>query len=169
LYVIAANLNNSQKTPEWGKVTERLKTAADIVLFDTSVKIDHHLLENLDGAIVITTPDLPAVAATLKTCAELKEKNIPILGAIVNRVNNDNLEMDIFEIRNMLEVPLLGIVPEDPYIKKSLKLAHPVVHTHPDAPSSISFKKIAAHLLGQTYEIGLQPKKQNWYKWFTKT
>ena len=49
----------------------------------------------------------------------------------------------------MLELELLGIVPEDKNINKSLSLKDAVVHTHPYSKSSKAYNDIARKISGQ--------------------
>ena len=166
LNVIAANLTSTVENPEWDNVLPKLKQTADLILIDTPTSINNNILKKVDDAILVTSPDLPAVAATLKTAKKLRNENINIIGTIINRCSNDNTEMSQFDIKQMLNTAIIGFVPDDKKLKKSLKIAHPLVYTDPDSPASISFKKIAANLLGQTYKINLKQEKP-WYKWLT--
>ena len=166
LKVVAAKLPSSQEQPEWRELAKGLKQHADIVLLDCANNIDDSLAEAIDAAILVTTPDLPAVSATLVTARKLRQAKTKILGVVLNRVHNDNAEMHPYDVKQMLEAPLLGVIPEDANVRKSLRIGHPVLHTHPDTPASTHFKKIAAHMLGQSYQTDLAPKKEPWYKWF---
>jgi len=167
LKTITANLQTKPQKLTWGEILLDLKQRADLVLMDTPTQLEEEIRKNVDAAILVTTPDLPAVAGTLKTAQQFRKSKIPIIGVIINRVNNDHAEMHQQDIKQMLEVPLLGSIPEDDNVRRSLKIGHPVVHAYPGAPASVRFKQIAAQVLGQKYETPLKKKHELWYKWFT--
>jgi len=52
----------------------------------------------------------------------------------------------------MLETPILGMVPEDIDVQKSLNLKDAVVHTHPKSKAARAYKEIAAKLLDVPYD-----------------
>ena len=59
----------------------------------------------------------------------------------------------------MLDYPVIGIIPEDVAIKKSLNIKQPLVYAYPYAKATIAFKKLAASLMGKVYEEKLKHKK----------
>ena len=126
---------------------------------------DAYTLEKRLPQLVVLPRSTDEVVAIVKLCAQ---NNIPIIGTIINKKSGDNTEMHNYDIKQLLETPVIGSIPADKEIKRSVKLAHPVVHANPNAPSSINFKKIASHLLGQSYKTNLQPKKQTFSQWFIK-
>lgn len=166
LYVTAARLHE-EITPNWSRLKD-LKKMADFVFVDTSSRLDNELLDLIDMVLLVTSPDLPAIAATLKTIRKVSDQGVEIIGVIVNRRHNDVTELSLYDVRQLLEVPILGYIPDDIHVRKSLKISHPVVFLYPDAPSSVGYKKIAAHLLGQSYETHLDKQEESWYKWFTQ-
>ena len=63
-------------------------------------------------------------------------------------VRGDDLEMATTDVEKLLEKPVISSIPHDENIRKSVKLSHPVVYSHPNSPSSSSFKNLASLLLG---------------------
>jgi len=59
----------------------------------------------------------------------------------------------------MLEVPILGMVPEDLDVQKSLRLKDAVIHTHPKSKSARAYKEIAAKLLDISYDSDKDKEK----------
>ena len=59
--------------------------------------------------------------------------------------------MSMDEIRTMLEVPIVSIIPDDMHVPKSISKKTPVVHHRPGSKSSIQFQKLAARILGEGY------------------
>jgi septum formation inhibitor-activating ATPase MinD len=71
--------------------------------------------------------------------------------------------MDIATIKDMLEVPILGVIPEDESVKESQRMKNAVVHTHPKSKASKAYRKIAQRILGPEYvrKGEAEDKKEN--------
>ncbi len=132
-----------------------------IVLIDTPPGITDdliHIIKSVDSVLVVTNPDLPSVSEALKVIHIAKEHNKVILGVVVNRVTKDKFEMESRNIEAFVEAKVIAEIPEDIKVKRSIAMKHPVVYTHPDAPSSEAFKKLAAAIIGQKYKARLSEK-----------
>jgi len=70
----------------------------------------------------------------------------------MNRVKKNEIEMHPDAVKEMLEIPILGMVPEDICVQQSLKLKDAVIHTHPKSMSSRAYKEIAAKILNIEYD-----------------
>ena len=55
------------------------------------------------------------------------------------------------DVEAILETKVIGIIPEDDTMREAVKIKNPVTHTHPNAPSSLGYKHLAAELLGEKY------------------
>jgi septum site-determining protein MinD len=75
----------------------------------------------------------------------------PVLGVIVTRVKRNEFEMQPDTVKEMLEVPILGMVPEDIIVQEALSMKDAVVHTHPKSDVSRAYKEIAAKILDVEY------------------
>ena len=75
-----------------------------------------------------------------------------VRGVIVTRVKGQKYEMSITNIREMLDYPILGVVPEDKNIPMSLKDKDAVVHSYPRSKSSKAYKRIAAKISNFDYK-----------------
>lgn len=105
-----------------------------------------------DEIIVMTTPDILSVAEAIKTISIAEDSGVKVIGALVNRCKGDKFELSMKNIEAMLDKPIIGVIPEDNSVMRSLALKHPVVYTHPDSAASIGFKKLAAKMMGQDYK-----------------
>lgn len=108
-------------------------------------------IEAADEIIVVTNPEMPAVTDALKTVKLAEQMKKPILGVIVTRVKKNDIELEPEVVKEMLEVPILGMVPEDISVQKSIKNKSPVVHLHPKSNASRAYKEIAAKILNVPY------------------
>ena len=105
-----------------------------------------------DGVIIVTNPEIAAVADALKAIRLAERRGVSIVGVVVNRVSGKKYEMKINDISEMLEYPIIGVIPEDPAVPESIANRMPVVHYRPRSKSSIQFRKTAASLLGEEFD-----------------
>ncbi|MFA4953628.1 MAG: cell division ATPase MinD [Candidatus Pacearchaeota archaeon] len=140
---------------------------SDIILVDSAAGLGNEAISTIkmaDELIVVTNPEMPAITDALKIIKLAEELNKPILGAIITKVRKNILEMQPESVREMLEVPILGMVPEDIMIQKSLSLKDSVVHTDPKSKSARAYKEIAAKLLNVEYDSD-KDKPSLWERW----
>ena len=109
-------------------------------------------IEMEDELIIVTNPEMPAITDALKTVKLAEQLKKPVKGVIVTRVNKDDIELPPEVVRDMLEVPILGMIPEDNSVRKSISIKNAVVHTHPKSNAARAYKEIAAKLLGIEYD-----------------
>lgn len=131
---------------------ESLRKISDHVILDSAAGLGEESIKPIevsDGVIVVVNPNILSVTDALKTIKIAKDLNKEVLGAIVTRVTYDDSEMSIKSIQEMLEVPILGIIPEDKSVHKSLAKRNAVIHTHPKSRASKSYIDVAAKLLGK--------------------
>lgn len=113
-----------------------------------------------DYLLVITTPDLVSVTDSLKMIKLAKELSKKVLGIIVNRAHGEDYEMSLPNIREFLNTPVIGVVPEDGRLHRSHSQKTPLVFAEPNNPASIGFKKIAGQLIGQQYIEELKKEEE---------
>jgi septum site-determining protein MinD len=131
------------------------KNFSDWVLVDCAAGLNEEAraaIEMSDELIVVTNPEMAAITDALKAIkfAEKNRKNI--MGIIVTRVRKDKIEMSPEVVKEMLEVPILGMVPEDIAVKKAINEKSAVVHIYPKSKSARAYKEIAAKILDVEYD-----------------
>ena len=134
-------------------VAQKVKRLADIVILDSAAGLGEEALaaiESGDELIIVTNPEIPAVADALKTAKVAAQMGKEIRGVIITRVRGRKTEMPIVNIRDMLELPILGIIPEDDNVQASLVKKDALIHTHPKSKAARAYRKIAAKLIGNT-------------------
>ncbi len=134
---------------------EDFKKISDYVIVDSSAGLGNEALSVLkmaDELIIVTNPEIAAITDALKTVKLAQQMKVPIMGTIVTRVRRDDIEMQPDTVKEMLEVPVLGMVPEDLIVRKSLSMKDAVVHTHPGSKPARAYKEIAARILGIEYD-----------------
>src|SRR3989338_6259721 len=141
------NLDHS-KLKDVGK---KLKRIADYVIFDSAAGLGEEAIAALeagDELIIVTNPEIPAVTDALKTSKVIEQMGKQVKGIIVTRVKNTKLEMPIQNIRDMLELPILGVIPEDKNMQEALVMKDAIIHTHPKSRASRAYKMVAAKIIG---------------------
>lgn len=116
-------------------------------------------IEMADELIVVTNPEMPAITDALKTIKLAEQLKKSVLGIIITRVKKDKIEMQSETVKEMLETPILGMVPEDIAVKKSLNEKDAVVHVYPKSKSSRAYKEIAAKILDIEYDSDKDKEK----------
>jgi len=137
-----------EKIPE---VAKKLKKIADVVILDSSAGLGEEAratLKAADEVVIVTNPEISAVTDALKTIKLAEQLNKKIAGVIISRHQGKKWELSQEIVRDMLEYPLLGVVPEDASVKESLKMKNAVLITHPKSKASRAYRKIAKRLIG---------------------
>lgn len=135
---------------------------ADYIIVDSSAGLGHEaqaVMDMADELIIVTNPEMPAIADALKAIKLGEQKKKPILGVIVTRVKKNQIEMQPETVKEMLEVPILGMIPEDLDVQRSLSIKDAVVHTHPKSKPSRAYKEIAARLIDEIYDSDKDKEK----------
>ena len=131
---------------------KKLKKLSDYIIFDSAAGLGEEAriaLQNADEIIVVANPNILSVTDALKTIKLAEEMDKHVRGVIITRVKNNKNEMPLENIKEMLEVPILGIVPEDPAVEESLVKKNSVLHTRPRSKASRAYMDVAAKLLGK--------------------
>lgn len=123
------------------------------------------LIPNINGAIIVTTPQDVAILDSRKSVLFAKELNIPVLGIIENMSGlvcpHCGKEIDLFSIgggekaAHDLNVPFLGRIPIGPEIVKSGDLGKPFLYVENNSSAALALDKIVKNiikqLLGEAY------------------
>jgi septum site-determining protein MinD len=126
----------------------------NIVLIDCPPGLEKNALSVIKAcpeAVIVTTPEIPAVADVLKTISLVKKSRGKLLGIIVNRYRRCSEQIKISEIEAACELPVIGVIPEDPQLIKSVFRRVPSVIASPYSRSSLEFKRIASLIAGEKF------------------
>lgn len=149
---------------------EDFKKISEYIIMDSAAGLGSEALSLMgiaDDLIIVTNPEMPALTDALKTIkiAEQMKKNV--VGVIVTRVRKNDSEMKPETVKEMLETTVLGMVPEDICVQRSLNMKDAVVHTHPKSNAARAYKEIAAKLLNEKYDSN-KDKEHLWEKVFKR-
>lgn len=147
-------------------VGKKLRKMADYIIYDSAAGLGEEAIAALeagDELIIVTNPEIPAVTDALKTSKVIEEMGKQVKGIIITRVRGSKSEMPIGNIRDMLELPILGVVPEDASAQRALVMKDALVHTHPKSKAAKAYRMIAARIMGNTT---YREKSTFWEKMF---
>ncbi len=134
-------------------VGKKLRKMADFIIYDSAAGLGEEALAAMEAAdelVIVTNPEIPAVTDALKTSKVIEELGKEVRGVIVTRVRGVKTEMPIANVRDMLELPILGVVPEDKNMQSALVMKDALIHTHPKSKASRAYRMIAARIIGNT-------------------
>jgi septum site-determining protein MinD len=105
--------------------------------------------------LIATTSELPSVAHSLKTIRAAERFGKNISGVVLTRTGH-HTDMKIENVQTILEHPVIGVVPEDDYIKKALQKREPVNSAFPKSPSAVAYNNLASYLIGHENSFMVQ-------------
>lgn len=132
----------------------KLMEDTDFLLIDSAAGLGREArasIEAADEIITVTNPELPAVTDAMKLGLLAKKFETHNLGVVVNRIKNESHEVPIEHIEEMVGVPVIGRIPEDREVRRSIALKEPVVYYNPKSHAAQHMRSIAASLIGEEY------------------
>ena len=115
------------------------------------------LIENPDGAVVVTTPQEVALADVRRSIDFCRQLNTPVIGVVENMSGficpHCGKNTDVFKsgageaMAAEMNVPFLGKVPIDPDITRSCDSGRPFVQHYAQSNTAIAFARIAKPIL----------------------
>lgn len=135
----------------------RLTGDADFVLIDSAAGLGREAqaaVEAADEVITVTNPELPALTDALKLNRVADKFETQNLGVVINRIRNESYELKPDDVQDFLDLPILGRVPEDRNVPRSVAKKEPIVTYKPNSRAAQQFKSIAAQLIGEEYKPG---------------
>lgn len=140
------------KLDKLSEISKELKKFSENIILDSAAGLGKETEASINAAdetILITQAEMPAVTDALKAARLAQQLNKKIKGFIITRFKGKRTEMKIENIKDLLEAPLLGVIPEDKNMQKALFLKNPIIQTHPRSRASNSYLKIARKLTGK--------------------
>lgn len=138
---------------------EELKAEFDFVLIDCPAGIEQgfqNAIAPADKAVIVTTPEMSALrdADRVVGLLEAHEKAAPML--VINRYRPGMVKrgdmLDIDSMMEILNIDLLGVVPEDEHIVVTTNRGEPAVLTQ-DSVAGQAYRNIVRRLQGEKVDI----------------
>lgn len=146
------SLNGVRKADPKGvkDVVKEFSDEVEILLIDCPSGLGEETLMALQLAeelVLVVMPEITSLSDALKTKIVAKRFGVETIGAIISRASEDeDLDVAFQEVESMLETSVLGVIPEDPEIRKSITYGEPVVVRKPKSPSGKGIQKIVSEL-----------------------
>lgn len=132
------------------QVVNGLKKFSKYVFLDCSAGIGKETENSIlasDEAIIITQPEMPSATDALKAIKLCEQLGVPVKGVVVTRHKWRKSEMQVESLIEMLEVPAIGLIPEDKNVQKALSMKSPIVNAFPRSKASKAYLDAARRLL----------------------
>ena len=136
------------------ELTEKLKEEFDYILIDCPAGIEQgfkNAVAGADRAIVVTTAEISAIRDADRIIGLLESSEIKNPELIVNRLRP-----------NMVNIELIGVVPDDEYIITQTNKGEPVISNH-KAPSGKAYTEISRRILGENIEVSIPGREKGFF------
>ncbi|MFE4714485.1 MULTISPECIES: septum site-determining protein MinD [Paenibacillus] len=177
LYMLPAaqTKDKTAVTPEQVRdIILELKKEYEYVLIDCPAGIEHgfrNAIAGADKSIVVTTPEHAAVRDADRIIGLLEQSNVESPKLVVNRIRPGLIKsgdmLDIEDILQVLNIDLIGIVPDDEMVIKAANSGEPTV-MNPDSAAAIAYRNIARRILGDAVPLMQLDRKPGTFKKFKK-
>ena len=115
------------------------------------------LVENADGAVVVTTPQEVALAAVRRSITFCRKLNVPVLGVVENMSGfvcpHCGEHSDVFgsgggeRLAKEMKVPFLGRIPLDPNVAAAGDAGMPYIQKYPNTATGRAFAEVIRPIL----------------------
>jgi septum site-determining protein MinD len=157
----AQNRTKDAVTPDqMKKIVMALTKVYEYVLVDCPAGIETGFLNAIAAAqeaLIVTTPEIAAVRDADRVIGLLEANGIKKSHLIINRIRpamvqaNDMMSVD--DVREILAIPLIGIVPDDERVIVSTNKGEPLVLAEAPSLAGSAFGNIARRLEGEKVEF----------------
>ncbi len=137
------------------ELTSELKKDFDFVLLDCPAGIEQGFKNAIAGAtrsIVVTTPEVSAVRDADRIIGLLEASDIDDHRLIINRIRTDMVRrgemLDINDVQEILNIDIIGIVPDDENIVISTNRGIPTV-SDDESKAGQAFRNICKRIIGE--------------------
>lgn len=152
---------DSVRPEQMMNLCEELRLDFDYIFIDCPAGIEHgfkNAVAGADEAIIVTTPDVPAVRDADRIIGLLQTHDILEPKLLVNRVRPEMVRkgdmMDVSDVNDILDLTLLGVIPDDQSIIVSTNRGEPAVNDQ-SSRAGQAYRNIVARLEGE--EVPFMP------------
>lgn len=152
LFLLPASQNSgsaSLSPADVNSLLNKLKQSFDYIVLDCPAGIERgfrNAVSPADSAILVITPDNVSLRSGERAFQLLTGEGVQDIQLIINRIcKNPPVSTD--ECINRLELPVLGFIPDDPAVQRSIASGIPVIES--SAPAGDAFERIVRRILGE--------------------
>lgn len=128
----------------------------DFVLIDAPAGFDSIAQAAMKASreiLIVSLPTTVAITDAYKIKALASSFGKSTTGIVLNRVKNLPNELSADDVKKMLALPILHVVPEDRNMEISTSTEKPLMIIKPNSPAAISIKKLVSNLIGEEIEV----------------
>jgi septum site-determining protein MinD len=161
------------------RVMDELRNDFDYIVCDSPAGIEHGALTALyhaDTAVIVTNPEVSSVRdsdriigllASKSRRAERNEAPVEV-HLLLTRYSPERVArgemLSVEDVKEILSVPLLGIIPESETVLKASNTGTPVIFDS-ESPAGRSYEDAVARLLGDQRELRfLKPERKSLFR-----
>ena len=157
------------KPEQMKKLCNELKDAFDFIILDCPAGIEmgfKNAIAGADEAIVVTNPEVSAVRDADRIVGLLEAAEINTIRLILNRVKPGLIKrgqmLSVTDVQDILNIELLGQVPEDERIVHSSNKGEPAI-LDPRSKAGMAYRNVVARILDPAVPI-VDPQTSIWSK-----
>ena len=132
----------------------------DYILIDSPAGIDEGFqaaINPANEAIIVVTPEVPSIRDADKVIGLLVAKGIKNISLLINRirpnmVKNDDM-MSIDDVKNILGIPLIGVIPDSEQVIVASNRGEPLVLDKKLSLPGLAFENTARRLEGEKIDL----------------
>jgi septum site-determining protein MinD len=150
-----AHFKEDLSKEKMAEVILKLKGLYDYVLIDSPAGIEYgfkNSIRNATRALIIVNPEVSSIRDADRVIGILEKEKIRKIELIVNRINLELIKrkdmINLSDIEEILDIPLIGVIPEDNAILISSNSGKPVAYQK-DSQISLNFLQIAKRIRGE--------------------
>ena len=156
--------SNQAKTPITKSQIQELicllKDKYDFILIDSPAGIDDGFQTAIDSAneaIVVETPEVPSIRDADKVIGILVSQQIKKVSLLVNRIRPKMVKTDdmmsIEDVKNILGIPLVGVIPDSEQVIIASNRGEPLVLEEKLSLPGLAFENTARRLIGEELDF----------------
>ena len=137
-----------------------METQYDYVLIDCPAGIEtgfHNAIGPANEAIVVTTPEIAAVRDADRVIGLLEANGIQKINLLINRLRPEMVKsndmMSVSDVKEILAIPLIGVIPEDECVIISTNRGEPLVLEKKLSLPGMAFENTAYRIDGQPVDF----------------
>ncbi len=172
LYLLPAAQNKDKDAVDseaFNDLVIKMKPMADFIIIDSPAGIERgfrNAISPADEVLIVTVPEVSAIRDADRIVglleANAKEKYSLIINRIRPKMVNKGEMLGVEDIREILSIPIIGIVPEDENIIVSTNRGNPVIFSK-GSKAGEAFRNIARRILGENVPfLDLEEKQGLW-------
>jgi septum site-determining protein MinD len=142
------------------KLVSLLEDQYEFILIDSPAGIDEGFqtaLTSAKEAVVVVTPEVPSIRDADKVIGILVSQEIKKISLLVNRIRPKMVKTDdmmsIDDVKNILGVPLVGVIPDSEQVIIASNRGEPLVLEEKLSLPGLAFENTARRILGQDVEF----------------